>query len=69
MNNLQTPGRAWVKQKNRLKFQFPELHDHDFLYEYGNKEDMMNKLQRKIGVTRSDLNELLGPAQKKKYYR
>ena len=67
MNNLQTPGRAWVKQKNRLKTLYPDLHDNDFLYEYGKKEEMMEKLQGKIGVTRSDLVQLMGPVLKKHF--
>lgn len=47
---------------------FPDLHDNDFLYEYGKKEDMMERLQMKIGVTRADLNEFMGPEQKKNFF-
>lgn len=70
MTNLQTPSRAWGKQKANLKAMFPELEDNDFLYEYGGKEAMMNRLQNKIGKTRSELNELITEMKsKKKYYR
>lgn len=70
MTNLQTPSRAWGKQKANLKAMFPELQDNDFLYEYGGKEAMMNRLQNKIGKTRSELNELITEMKsKKKYYR
>lgn len=71
MNNLQTSSRSWVKQKSRLKMLFPELLENDFEYEYGKKEEMMYNLQRKIGVTRPDLNELIFGAKfkEKKLYR
>lgn len=71
MNNLQTSNRGWVKQISRLRILFPELEDEDFQYAYGKKEEMMYKLQRKIGVTRPDLNELISGAtfKEKKLYR
>jgi hypothetical protein len=71
MDNLQTPGRGWAKQVLKLKILFPELEDEDFCYAYGKKEEMMYKLQRKIGVTRPDLNELISDAKykEKKTYR
>jgi hypothetical protein len=70
MTNLQTPSRAWGKQRASLKAMFPDLHDKDFLYEYGGKEEMMNKLQIKIGKTRSELMELITETKaSKKYYK
>lgn len=70
MTNLQTPGRAWGKQRTKLKLMFPQLEDNDFVYEYGQKESMMTELQRKIGKTRSELNELITETKgKKKYYK
>ena len=49
---------------------FPDLQENDFLYDYGGKEAMMNKLQTKIGKTRSELNELLTEKKgKNKYYK
>jgi hypothetical protein len=70
MTNLQTPSRTWGKQKASLKAMFPNLQENDFLYEYGGKEAMMDKLQNKIGKTRSELNELITERKgKKKYYK
>jgi len=70
MTNLQTPSRTWGKQKANLKAMFPDLQENDFLYDYGGKEAMMNKLQTKIGKTRSELNELLTEKKgKNKYYK
>jgi hypothetical protein len=71
MNNMQTPSLQWRKQKAKLKMMFPELEDSDFIYDYGNKEAMMTRLQVKLGKTRSELNELIVDTRKKKesYYR
>lgn len=71
MNNLQTSNRGWVKQISNLRILFPDLEDEDFQYAYGKKEEMMYKLQRKIGVTRPDLNELISGTKfkEKKLYR
>jgi hypothetical protein len=69
-NSLQTPSHAWGKQKANLKAMFPDLKDGDFLYEYGGKEVMLDNLQNKIGITRSDLNELITDRKgKNKYYK
>jgi hypothetical protein len=70
MTNLQTPSRGWGKQKAKLKSLYPSLLEADFLYEYGQKEVMMNNLQHKIGTTRSGLMEMLTEMKvKKKYYK
>jgi hypothetical protein len=71
MNNMQTSARGWVKQKSRMKVLFPELREDDFEYEYGQKEEMMYRLQLKIGVTRPDLNEMISGSKfkEKKLYR
>jgi hypothetical protein len=70
MINLQTPSRYWGKQKSKLKSMFTDLTEDDFAYEYGQKETMMQKLQLKIGKTRSELNELITETKgQKKYYK
>jgi hypothetical protein len=57
--NLQTPTRDWGKKKSMLKSMFPALVETDFVYDYGQKEAMMDNLQRKIGTSRSGLMELI----------
>jgi uncharacterized protein YjbJ (UPF0337 family) len=66
MNNLQTPSSHWRKQKGKLKLMFPELNDDDFKYDYGMKEAMMANLQLKLGISRSELNELITDCNMKK---
>jgi hypothetical protein len=70
MTNFQTPTRGWGKQKAMLKSMFPILVETDFVYEYGQKEAMLNNLQRKTGTSRSGLMELITDVKgKKKYYK
>jgi hypothetical protein len=70
MINLQTPSRGWGKQKAKLKSLYPVLIEADFVYEYGMKEAMMDNLQFKIGITRSNLVELITEMKvKKRYYK
>jgi hypothetical protein len=59
MNNTQSPGEHWKKQKAKLKLMFNHLDDDDFIYDYGRKEVMMTKLQAKLGKSREELNDML----------
>jgi hypothetical protein len=45
---------------------FPELNDEDFKYDYGMKERMLANLQMKLGISRSELNELITDCNMKK---
>ena len=50
----------WEEQKSRLKVKFAELTDNDFLFVKGKKEEILSKLQVKLGKTREELNKILG---------
>ena len=54
-----TPDERWSQQKVDLKVIFPQLHEDDFKYDYGMKEVMMTKLQKKLGRSREQLNAVL----------
>jgi hypothetical protein len=59
MKLTHNPEEVWLSQVNKLKMMFPNLSDEDFQYDYGAKEVMMNKLQKKLKRTREELNSLL----------
>jgi hypothetical protein len=59
MKLTHNPEEVWLSQVNKLKMMFPNLSDEDFHYDYGAKEVMMNKLQKKLKRTREELNSLL----------
>ncbi|HOZ69978.1 MAG TPA: general stress protein CsbD [Chitinophagaceae bacterium] len=49
---------SWEDMKNKLKAKFSWLTDADLQYTEGKKEEMMNRLQIKIGKTKDELNKI-----------
>ena len=58
MNTTELNGN-WEKQKGKLKQKFAELMDDDLLFAEGKKEEMMGKLQIKLGKTKEELQEII----------
>ena len=59
MNTTELKGN-WDEQKGKLKQKFATLTDDDLLFAEGKKEEMMGKLQVKLGKTKEELHELIG---------
>ena len=57
--NTTTVLGDWVEQKAKLKQKFAKLTENDLLYIDGKKEEMMGKLQIKLGKTKDELNKIL----------
>jgi len=55
--------RSWREQKIMLKRRFPVLCDEDFLFEIGNRENMMVRLESKLNKTRLELELLFAELQ------
>ena len=55
--------RSWREQKIMLKRRFPILNDEDFVYEEGNKESMLKRLQAKLNKSASELESLFAELQ------
>ncbi len=49
----------WNEQKGKLKQKFAELTDNDLLYEEGKKEEMLGKIQIKLGKTKEELHSII----------
>lgn len=45
----------WNELKGKLKQQYADLTDDDLLYEEGKEEELMGKLQKKLGKTREEV--------------
>jgi len=45
----------WNVIKGRLKQEYAELTDDDLAYEEGKEEELMGRLQKKLGKTKNDL--------------
>jgi len=58
MNKTELKGN-WNKQKGMLKQKFAELTDDDLMFAEGKKDEMLGKLQIKLGKTKDELNKIL----------
>jgi uncharacterized protein YjbJ (UPF0337 family) len=59
MNTTELKGN-WNEQKARLKQKFAILTDNDLMFEEGKKEEMLGRLQIKLGKTKEELHKLIG---------
>jgi hypothetical protein len=55
--------RSWREQKVMLKRRFPILSDEDFLFQEGDKESMLRKLEAKLGKSKSELEMVFAELQ------
>lgn len=49
----------WNEQKGKLKQKFSVLTDNDLLFEAGKKDEMLGKLQVKLGKTKEELYKII----------
>ena len=59
MNSTTVKG-TWNEMKGKIKQQFADLTDNDLMYAEGQKEEMLGKLQVKLGKTKDELNKIMG---------
>ena len=55
--------RSWREQKIMLKRRFAILCDEDFVFEDGNRENMLKKLEAKLNKSRTELEFLFAELQ------
>jgi len=58
MNKTELKGN-WNEQKGKLKQKFATLTDNDLMYEEGKREEMLGKLQVKLGKTKEELLDII----------
>jgi uncharacterized protein YjbJ (UPF0337 family) len=49
----------WDEQKDKLKQKFAALTDNDMLFKEGTKDELIKKLQQKLGKTREELLKII----------
>jgi uncharacterized protein YjbJ (UPF0337 family) len=59
MNNTDGIKGSWKEQKGRLKQKFALLTDNDLLFAEGKKEEMLGKIQAKLGKTKEELAAII----------
>lgn len=58
MNKLEFRGN-WNELKGKLKKQYAQLTDDDLKYEEGREDELLGKLQKKLGKTDREVREML----------
>ena len=58
MNTTEVKGN-WNEQKGKLKQKFANLTDDDLMYEQGKKDEMLGKLQIKLGKSQEELHKII----------
>ena len=58
MNTFTLKG-DWNEIAGKLKQQFANLTDDDLLFKEGKEEELLGRLQQKLGMTKEDLRKLI----------
>jgi uncharacterized protein YjbJ (UPF0337 family) len=58
MNKSEVKG-TWNEQKGKLKQRFAVLTDNDLMFEEGKKDEMLGRLQKKLGKTKEELQLII----------
>lgn len=64
MNTTELKGN-WDEHKGKLKQKFATLTDDDLLFAEGKKDEMMGKLQIKLGKTKEELEKIMKALERK----
>ncbi len=58
MNTQEVKGN-WNEQKGRLKKAYAVLTDNDLMFEEGKRDEMIGKLQIKLGKTKEEIHKII----------
>lgn len=58
MNNTEMKGN-WNEQKGKLKQKFANLTDDDLKYAEGKEEELLGRLQKKLGKSKEEVEKLM----------
>ncbi|GAA0541655.1 CsbD family protein [Chitinophaga japonensis] len=58
MDTLQIKGK-WNEMKGKLKQQYADLTDDDLTYADGQEDELIGRLQQKLGKTRDEVIQML----------
>ncbi len=58
MNTTEVKGN-WNEQKGKLKQKFAVLTDNDLMFNEGKKEEMLGRLQVKLGKSKEELHKII----------
>ena len=58
MNTTELKGN-WNEQKGKLKQKFATLTDNDLMFDEGKKDEMLGKIQIKLGKTKEEMHKII----------
>jgi uncharacterized protein YjbJ (UPF0337 family) len=58
MNTTEVKGN-WNEQKGKFKQKFSSLTDNDLMFAEGKKDEMLGKLQIKLGKSKEELHKII----------
>ena len=58
MNTLSMKG-SWKEISGKLKQQYANLTDDDLLFKEGQEEELLGRLQQKLGTTKEELRKVI----------
>lgn len=58
MNTTEVKG-SWNEQKGKLKQKFAALTDNDLMFKEGRQDEMLGRLQKKLGKTKEELRKII----------
>jgi uncharacterized protein YjbJ (UPF0337 family) len=58
MNKTEVKGN-WNEQKGKLKQKFATLTDNDLMYEEGKEDEMLGKIQIKLGKSKEEFQKII----------
>lgn len=56
---MNTGFENWQSTKEKIKQEYPDLTEDDLYYEASKEEDLLAKLEKKVGKNRHDIREWL----------
>jgi uncharacterized protein YjbJ (UPF0337 family) len=59
MKNITELKGNWKETKGKLKQKFAMLTDSDFLFVEGKKDEMLGRLQMKLGKTKEEIQKII----------
>ena len=59
MTNIEEIKGNWNEKKGKLKQKFANLTDDDLMFAEGKKDEMLGKLQIKLGKTKEELHKVM----------
>ena len=61
MNKLNIKGN-WNEKKGKLKQKFSKLTDDDLMYVEGKEEELLGRLQKRLGKSKDEVREIIRKA-------